>query len=286
MYQLAKEKRRIILHLLVEGNSMRSISRVTGASRCAVNKLLLDAGRTCKKYHNRKVRKIRAERVQCDEIWSYLYAKDKNLSKCKAAPPEAGTKWTWTAIDSDSKLIISYTVGDRSADTATEFMDDLESRLATRVQLTTDGHNAYPEAVDYAFGGEVDFAQLVKSFEKDQAEIKIRVVEGKVADEEISTSFVERQNLTMRMCMRRYTRKCNGFSKSLKHHNSMVHLYFLHYNFIRVHETLGTTPAKAAGITKKVKDLDWLIDKIDKNAPKPNRPKTYKTRKKRGVKRR
>ncbi len=284
MNQLSREKRRLILHLLVEGMSIRSICRVLKVSKSAVTKLLVDGGKACQKYHDKKVRRLNSLVIQCDEIWSFIYAKDKNLHKCIAAPAWAGTTWAWTALDSESKLIISYMVGDRSADTAIEFMQDVESRLLNRVQITTDGHPAYRDAVLEAFEGEVDFAQLVKTFDDNCPGINLRAVEGDPQENDISTSFVERQNLTMRMGMKRFSRKTNAHSKKIENHCHMISLYFVYYNFIRIHETLGITPAMAAGVSKRVRDLDWLVGLIDKNAPKPKRPKRYKKRKKRDCK--
>lgn len=284
MNQLPREKRILILHLLVEGMSIRSICRVVKVSKCTVIKLLVDAGKACQKYHDKKVRRLQSLVIQCDEIWSFIYAKDKNLSKCIAAPAWAGTVWAWTALDSESKLIISYRVGDRSADTAIEFMQDVETRLLNRVQITTDGHPAYRDAVMEAFEGEVDFAQLVKTFDDNCPGINLRAVEGDPQERDISTSHVERQNLSMRMGMKRFNRKTNAHSKSIENHCHMISLYFVYYNFIRIHETLGTTPAQAAGVSKKTRDLDWLVGLIDKNAPQPKRPKTYKTKKKRRCK--
>ena len=280
MNQLSRENRILILHLLVEGMSIRSICRVVQVSKSTVIKLLVDAGKACQKYHNKKVRRLNSLVIQCDEIWSFIYAKDKNLHKCIAAPAWAGTVWAWTALDGESKLIISYMVGDRSADTAMEFMQDVEARLLNRVQITTDGHPAYRDAVIEAFEGEVDFAQLVKTFDDNCPGINLRAVEGDPQEKDISTSFVERQNLTMRMGMKRFSRKTNAHSKKIENHCHMISLYFVYYNFIRIHETLGVTPAMAAGVNKKVRDLDWLVSLIDKNAPKPNRPKRYEKRKK------
>ena len=269
---------------------MRSISRTTGVSINTVTKLLVDAGRACAAYHDETVRNVKSHRVQCDEIWSFCYAKDKNVPVAKAAPKGAGDVWTWTAIDSDSKMILSYEVGDRSSATAIEFMDDLRGRLVNRVQLTTDGHKAYLEAVEGAFGGNVDFSQLIKLYggptgkkgherKYSPAEcvgIKTRIVEGNPERKHISTSYVERQNLTMRMGMRRFTRLTNAFSKKIENHLHMLSLYFVHYNFVRMHKSLRMTPAMAAGVTDTLHDMEWLLGLIDARAPKPGRPKTYR----------
>lgn len=292
MNKLPLHKRVMILNMLVEGMSMRSVARTADVSINTVTKMLVQAGEACAAYHDETVRNVRAHRVQCDEIWSFVYAKDKNVKTAKAAPDGAGDVWTWTAIDSDSKMILAYEVGDRSADTAIEFMDDLQARLANRVQLTTDGHKAYLEAVEGAFGGDVDFAQLVKlygeSADGKRAErkyspaectgIRKRVVEGRPDMAAVSTSHVERQNLTMRMGMRRFTRLTNGFSKKLENHLHMLSLYFVHYNFVRIHKSLKMTPAMAAGVSDKLHDMQWIVGLIDARVAAPKRPTTYKKR--------
>ena len=292
MNKLPMHKRVMILNMLIEGMSMRSISRTVGVSINTVSKLLVEAGEACAAYHDETVRNVTAQRVQCDEIWSFVYAKDKNVKTAKAAPEGAGDVWTWTAIDADSKMILAYEIGDRSGETAIEFMDDLCARLANRVQLTTDGHKAYLEAVEGAFGGDVDYAQLIKlygeSVEGKRAErkyspaectgIKKRTVEGRPDEKHVSTSYVERQNLTMRMGMRRFTRLTNGFSKKLENHLHMLSLYFVHYNFVRTHKSLRITPAMAAGVSDTLHDMEWIVGLIDARAPEPQRPTTYKKR--------
>lgn len=292
MNKLPTHKRTMILNMLVEGMSMRAISRTAGVSINTVSKLLVEAGEACAAYHDETVRNVTAQRVQCDEIWSFVYAKDKNVKTAKAAPDGAGDVWTWTALDSDSKMILAYEVGDRSAATAIEFMDDLRARLANRVQLTTDGHKAYLEAVEGAFGGDVDFAQLIKlygeSIEGKRAERKYspaecagtkkRAIEGRPDMKAVSTSHVERQNLTMRMGMRRFTRLTNGFSKKLENHLHMLSLYFVHYNFVRIHKSLRMTPAMAAGVTDALHDMEWIVALIDARAPKPKKRGPYKKR--------
>lgn len=269
---------------------MRSISRVVGVSINTVTKLLVDAGEACGAYHDEHVREVKAARVQADEIWSFCYAKQKNVKTAKAAPEEAGDVWTWTALDADSKLIISYLVGGRDAEYAIEFMDDVAKRLANRVQLTTDGHYAYFEAVEGAFGGDVDYAQLVKLYGAAPGEVKGRYspaqcigarkdrIEGKPRREDVSTSYVERQNLTMRMSMRRFTRLTNAFSKKLDNHCHMLALYFLHYNFCRIHKSLKVTPAMAAGIETELRDMEWIVGLIDERAPEPKKRGPYKKR--------
>ena len=279
----------MILTMLVEGMSMRSISRTVRVSINTVSKLLVEAGEACAAYHDETVRDVHASRVQCDEIWSFCYAKEKNVALAKAAPQNAGDVWTWTALDADSKMILSYEVGDRSGETAIEFMDDLRPRLANRVQLTTDGHKAYLEAVEGAFGGDVDYAQLVKLYgpmEGNGSEkryspakctgIRKRKIEGGPDPNDVSTSYVERHNLTMRMGMRRFTRLTNAFSKKLENHIHSLSLYFVHYNFCRVHKSLRISPAMAAGVSDTLHDMEWIVGLIDARAPKPNRPKTYR----------
>ena len=286
MNKLNKDKRINILSLLVEGSSMRSVARLTGVSINTVAKLLIDAGNACADYHNKAVRNVRAGRVQVDEIWSFCYAKEKNVPSAKAAPEFSGDVWTWTALDSDSKLIVSYVIGDRSRETALAFMDDLKERLADRVQLTSDGHNVYREAVETVFGREVDFAQLIKLYGKPEGTAatesryspgecigtKKRRVVGNPDQTLVSTSHVERHNLTMRMSMRRFTRLTNAFSKRIENHFHMLALYFVHYNFCRIHKTLRTSPAMAAGLTDTLHDAEWIVDLIDASAQKPQKP--------------
>jgi len=267
---------------------MRSISRVVGVSINTVTKLLVQAGEACAAYHDETVRNVEARRVQCDEIWSFCYAKQKNVKTAKAAPEEAGDVWTWTALDADSKLIVSYLVGGRDSQYAIEFMDDVAKRLANRVQMTTDGHKAYLEAVEGAFGGDIDYAQLVKMYGAAPDAMKGRYspaectgtrkrrVEGDPAIEDVSTSYVERQNLTMRMSMRRFTRLTNGFSKKIDNHIHMLSLYFVHYNFCRIHKSLKVTPAMAAGVSGTLHDMEWIVGLIDARASNPGPRGSYK----------
>ena len=288
MNKLPTAKRVMILNMLVEGMSMRSISRTLEVSINTVSKLLVEAGEACAAYHDEAVRDVPACRVQCDEIWSFVYAKEKNVARAKKAPPAAGDVWTWTALDADNKLIVSWIVGDRSGQTAMELMDDLRPRLARRVQLTSDGHKAYLEAVEGAFGADVDYAQLIKLYGTTEGEgdekryspakctgIRKRKVEGSPDPANISTSYVERQNLTMRMSMRRFTRLTNAFSKKVENHAHMCALYFVHYNFCRIHKSLRVSPAMAAGVSDTLRDTEWIVGLIDASAPKPNRPTTY-----------
>lgn len=278
MNKLTLAKRVQILSMLVEGSSMRSISRVVDVSINTVTKLLVDGGKACEEFHDKEVRGVDTSRVECDEIWSFCYAKAKNVQAAKAAPQEAGDVWTWTALDSDSKMIISWLVGGRDAGYATEFMNDLKERLAHRVQLTTDGHRAYLDAVWDAFGGEVDYAQLVKMYGEPKefgAERKYSPsvcngarkwkVQGDPDKAYISTSYVERHNLTMRMSMRRFTRLTNAFSKKIENHCHALALYFVYYNFVKIHKTLRVSPAMAAGVSSKLWKMEDIIALIDSN---------------------
>lgn len=289
---LPTAKRVQILSMLVEGSSMRSISRVVGVSINTVTKLLVEAGEACAAYHDETVRSVKAKRVQCDEIWSFCYAKQKNVAKAKAAPDEAGDVWTWTALDADSKLIVSYLVGGRDAEYANAFMDDVASRLATRVQLITDGHHAYLDAVEGAFGAGVDYAQLVKLYGAAPDSSKGRyspaecvgarkqAVEGRPNPAHVSTSYVERMNLNIRMGNRRFTRLTNAFSKKVENHLHMLSLYFVHYNFCRIHKSLRVSPAMEAGVSDTLRDMEWIVGLIDARAPKPGPRGPYKKREK------
>lgn len=288
MNKLPLAKRVQILAMLCEGSSMRSISRVADVSINTVTRLLVEAGETCLDMHDDLVRDVHASRIQCDEIWSFCHAKQKIVAAAKAAPEGAGDVWTWTAIDADSKLIVSYFVGDRSGDSAINLMDDLRARLANRVQLTTDGHRAYLEAVAGASGGDVDYAQRIKLYgptysagRYSPAEctgIKKIGVEGNPDAKHVSTSYVERQNLTMWMSMRRFTRLTNGFSKKLDNHVHALALYFAFYNFVRIHKTLKVTPAMAAGITDRLWSLEDIANRIEAGKPAPAKRGPYKKR--------
>ena len=279
MNKLPEHKRIQALNMLVEGSSMRSVSRVVGISINTVTKLLVDAGTACERIHNERVRDVDARRVQCDEIWSFCYAKARNVARAEAAPEVAGDVWTWTGIDGDSKLIISWYVSPgRGAEYAIEFMDDLRERLANRVQLSTDGHGAYLEATEGAFGGDVDYAQVVKMYGSDPSippgryspahcigARKIPVV-GNPRSEDISTSYVERHNLTTRMSLRRFTRLTNAFSKKIENHCHSLALYFVFYNFLRPHSSLGgKTPAEIAGLAGERYSWDWILEEMDSN---------------------
>ena len=286
MRKLVPTERARILHMLCEGMSIRAITRLTGASKNTVAKLLVDAGKACAAYHDATVRNVKSARVQVDEIWSFTYAKQKNVATAKDAPEGAGDTWTWTALDADSKMILSYFVGGRDGECAMWFIDDLASRLANRVQLTSDGHRAYLEAVEGAFGADVDYAQLVKIYgptisapgRYSPAEctgIRKRTVEGKPDAGHISTSYVERQNLTMRMHMRRFTRLTNAFSKKVENHAHAVALHMMYYNFVRIHKTLRVTPAMAAGVSDRlweIGDIVALVEAVEAEQPRKRGP--------------
>ena len=287
MNKLPLKTRSLILNMLCEGQSMRATARLAEVSFNTVAKLLIDGGKACAELHDELVQGVTASRIQCDEVWSFTYAKQKNVAKAKAAPVEAGDTWTWTALDADTKLIVSSMVGGRDAEYANAFMGDVASRLANRVQMTTDGHKAYLEAIEGSFGADIDYAQLIKVYGNapetfkgryspaDCTGIVKRTVEGQPDEKHISTSFVERQNLTMRMQMRRFTRLANAFSKKFENHMHMVALYTVWYNFIRIHKTLRVTPAMEAGLSETVWDMEDLVRIMDERAPKPGRPKAY-----------
>lgn len=269
MNRLATDKRTAVIAALIEGTSINATCRMTGVAKHTVLKLLKDIGCACAAYHNEHVRNLRVRRVQADEIWSFVYGKDKNLT-LEQVKSGLGSVWTWKAIDADTKLVISYTIGDRGADTAKAFMEDVASRINSRIQLTTDGHRVYADAVEGAFGADIDYAMLVKIYGASNENPESRyspatcigcrtgVLAGNPDPEYISTSFVERSNLSMRMGMRRFTRLTNGFSKKLENHGHMVALYFMHFNFCRIHKTLRVTPAMEAGLTDHV----WTIEEM------------------------
>jgi IS1 family transposase len=269
MDKLSTKQRRQVVAALVEGNSLRSITRMTGVHRTTVMKLLCDLGRACSEYQDKNFRNLKSKRIQCDEIWSFVYAKEKNCPTEKKAIG-GGDAWTWVALDPDSKLVPCWLVGQRDAGCAFHFMHDLKSRLANRVQLTTDGFKPYFTAVEDAFGAEIDFAMLQKIYGPAQEGPQVRyspaicmgarkaVISGKPDYNHISTSYIERQNLTMRMSMRRFTRLTNGFSKKVENLEAAVALHYMHYNFCRIHQTLRVTPAMEAGISDHI----WTIDEI------------------------
>jgi IS1 family transposase len=276
MNKLTPEKRAAILNALCEGNSINATARLCGASKVTVLRLLADAGQFCADYHDVYVRGLATKRVQADEIWSFCGCKDRAK---KAGAGGYGSVWTWVALDADSKLVISFVVGGRGADFAVAFTQDIADRLNDRVQLSTDAHGVYAEAVDAAFGGRVDYAQIVKVFGKQGTEEQRRysppecigcrkdTKAGEPDPVHISTSFVERQNLTMRMSIRRMTRLSNGYSKKIENHAHATALHFFFYNFIRKHHTIKTTPAVAAGLAGApltVLDLVKMIEAEEK----------------------
>lgn len=275
MNQLDRKRRAAIVAALVEGSSIRATSRMTGVAKGTILKLLGDLGRACEEYHCRTVVNLRSKRIQCDEVWSFCYAKQKNVPAALRDKPGVGDVWTWTAMDADSKMVVSWLVGQRDAGYATEFINDVAGRLATRIQLTTDGHRTYLEAVEGAFGADVDYAMLVKLYgEAPEAEKRYSPaqcigchktrIEGNPDPRHISTSFIERQNLTMRMSMRRFTRLTNAFSKKVENLEAAVALHFMWYNFGRVHQTLRGTPAMEAGISDHVWSLEEIVGLLDR----------------------
>ena len=295
MNRLPTHKRILVLKCLVEGMSIRATVRVTRVAKATVMKLIVAAGKVCAEYQDRTLRELPCRRVQADEIWSFIYAKEKNVTRAKSAPPEAGDVWTWVALCADTKLIPTWRIGDRSGMTAIDLMDDLRARLAHRVQLTTDGHAVYFEAVEGAFGGDVDYAQLIKIYGsaggKDDERryspaeytgIKTKVVEGNPDRRHISTSYVERQNLTMRMSMWRFTRLTNAFSKKLENHAHAVALHVFHYNFCRLHRTIKVTSAMEAGVTDRLWEIADIVRLIDEAAPPPGPRGPYRKRRPNG----
>ncbi len=289
MNKLDTQARSRILHMLCEGQSIRAITRVMGTSKNTVAKLLSDAGEVCAQYQDQALRNLTSKRIQVDEIWSFTYAKQKNVAAAKAAPEGAGDTWTWTAIDADTKLVMSWLVGGRDSEYAMGFMDDLSRRLANRVQLTSDGHRAYLETVEGAFGGDIDYAMLIKLYGASPDSAKGRYspaertgarkerIEGNPDIKHVSTSFAERQNLTMRMHMRRFTRLTNGLSKKVEAHANALALHFMYYNFVRIHSSLRMTPAMAAGVTGKLWEIGDIVALIEaKEADKPTARGPYK----------
>jgi IS1 family transposase len=288
MNKLDREARSRILHLLCEGTSIRAVTRLTGASKNPVIKLMIDAGKVCAAYHDEHVRNLSTKRVQVDEIWSFTYAKQKNVKGAKAAPANAGDTWTWTAIDADNKLMISWLVGGCDSDYAIAFMDDLRSRLANRVQLTSDGHRVYLEAVEGAFGADVDYAQLVKLYgaSPESAQGKYSPaecigarkerIEGNPDMKHVSTSFAERQNLNLRMHMRRFTRLTNAFSKKVENHAWSVALFTTYYNFVRFHKTLRMSPAMADGVTDRLWEIGDIVALVEATDARPSKRGPYK----------
>ena len=274
MNRLSAGKRAGILGLLVEGNSLRATSRLADVSINTVTKLLVDVGRASADYQDRALRGLDCRRIQCDEIWSFCYAKAKNVPADKQGQFGYGDIWTWVALCPDTKLVPCWMVGLRDAGSAFDFMHDLAGRLVNRVQLTTDGHRVYLEAVESAFGGNIDYAMLVKIYGTDpEAETRYSpakctgchkaVIGGNPKRQHISTSFMERQNLTVRMSVRRFTRLTNAFSKKVANHEHAIALHYMHYNFSRIHKTLRVTPAMEAGVSDHVWELEEIVSLLD-----------------------
>lgn len=269
MNRLNKQKRAQILGMLVEGNSLRATSRMADVSFNTVLKMVADAGCACAEFQDKALRNLPCKKLQVDEIWAYSYCKNKNVETTKKKVDGAGDIWTWVGICSDTKIVPSWLVGSRDAESAKVFIADLASRMSGRIQLTSDGHRPYVDAVEAAFGSEVDFAQLIKVY-GEGAESQKRYspaecvgckkskISGNPDEKHISTSYAERQNLTMRMGMRRFTRLTNAFSKKAENHAHAVALHFMHYNFARIHKTLRVTPAMQAGISDHV----WTLEEI------------------------
>ena len=288
MNYLSNADRARIISCLVEGNSINATSRMTEFSQNTITKLLVEMGTACGKFHDEHVVGVKSKRVQCDEIWSFVGAKQANVTM-EQVEAGWGDAWTWTALDADSKLVISYLVGQRGAWWAKRFMEDVASRVSTRIQITTDGHRAYAEAVEGAFGMDVDYAMLIKLYGNDSSldrrystgeciGTQTAVLSGSPDPKHISTSYVERLNLTTRMQIRRFTRLTNGFSKKWENHEAAIALHFMHYNFCRVHKTLRVTPAMEAGLAHHV----WTIEELVVILPEPVAKKrgSYKPRKK------
>jgi IS1 family transposase len=287
MNKLPLAKRVQILAMLCEGSSMRSVSRVADVSINTVSKLLIEAGEACVAIHDEMVRGVRSKHIQFDEIWSFCYAKEKQAKKLEERPDGAGDVWTWTAIDADSKLILSYFVGDRSGRSAEAFLTDLRLRVKGIPQITTDQHGSYMAAMDNIFGRRVDFAQLVKVYRStpggagryspgECVGAHKMPLTGNPDMDHVSTSHVERQNLTMRMSMRRFTRLTNAFSKKIDNHVAALALYFVFYNFCRIHKSLRVSPARAAGVSDRLWTLENVVAKIDEMAPAPKPRGPYK----------
>jgi len=272
MNRLNREKQAQVIAALSEGCSINSTVRMTGVSKVTILKLIADLGTRCADYQDRTMHNLKCKRIQCDEIWQFCYAKEKNVPADKKGKFGFGDVWTWTAIDADTKLVPAWMVGNRDYRSAIMFVTDLRQRLANRIQLTTDGLKVYLVAVDGAFGADVDYAVLRKIYESTQEETRyspaqcvateVRTISGRPDPQHISTSFVERQNLTMRMSMRRFTRLTNGFSKKIENHAYALAIFYLHYNYCRVHMTLRVTPAMEAGLTDHVWTIEEMLDKV------------------------
>lgn len=287
--KLDNKKRVQVVAALVEGNSIRATVRMTGVAKNTIVKLLADLGAACAEYQDQAFRNLTCKKIQCDEIWSFVGSKAKNVSPEKEGIFGYGDVWTWVSMDAETKLVPCWLVGPRNTEAAMEFIHDLASRLANKVQLTTDGHRPYLEAVESAFGGEIDYAQLVKIYgaspsKQDQIKYspaeclgcKKVVVTGNPKGKDVSTSYIERQNLTMRMSMRRFTRLTNGFSKKIENHAHAIALHYMYYNFVRIHKSLRCTPAMAAGVTSRLWEIEDIVALLPEAESKPRGP--YKKR--------
>lgn len=291
MNKLPFQTRLDILHMLCEDSSMRATARIKDVSLNTVAKLLVDAGRACAMFHDATVRNVKATCIQCDELWAFCYAKQKTVPYAKKPVEGAGDVWTWTAIEAETKLLVSWLIGNRDGDTAAVFIQDLKTRLASRVQLTTDGHKAYLQAVEDAFGADIDYAMLIKLYgQSDDPDhryspsecigIEKKPIQGVPVDADISTSYVERHNLTTRMSCRRFTRLTNAFTKKLENHGHAFALYAVWYNFVRMHKTLRMSPAMAAGVTKTLWSMQDIVGLVEQYEAKltPTKRGPYKKR--------
>ena len=299
MNRLSSNKRALVLRCLVEGMSIRGTSRVTGVHHVTISDLLVKAGAACTAFQNETLINLPCTQVQCDEIWSFVYAKDKRtLHISLKAPRITGTVWTWVAMCADTKLVCSWLLGDRTTESALELMRDIAPRFSNRIQLTTDGLKAYREAVEIVFGRDIDFAQLVKTYtakggdagERRNGErhaettdfIRKDMLGGNPDEDRVSTSYVERQNLSMRMGMRRFTRRTNGFSKRIEFHAHQIALHFMYYNFVRIHQSLRVTPAMEAGVTDRLWEIGDIVGLIEDREPRPGPRGPYRKKKARG----
>ena len=292
MYILPLEKRKAIIAHLVEGSSMRATSRLTDTSIMTVMKVLVETGKACIKFHNENIVNVKASRIQCDETWAFVGCKQKHIKE--DSREGSGDAWTWLGLDADTKLVVSWFVGGRDADSANVFMQDVASRLANRVQLTTDGHKAYLDAVEDAFEGNIDFGQLIKIYGAPSGESNTerkyspteytgqikKAITGKPNEKFISTSYVERLNLTLRMHNRRFTRLTNAFSKKIENHCYSVALHFCFYNWCRIHKSLSVTPAMQAGLTKKPLTIEDIARLTHDTYKAPEKRGSYKKREK------
>ena len=287
MKQLCASDRAKIIHLLCEGMSIRAVCRTTGVAKNTVAKLLSDVGKVCMAYHDEHVRNLTSKRIQVDEAWAFIYLKQKNVATAKAAAEGAGDIWTWVAVDADTKLVAGYFLGGRDGDCAKWFIDDVATRLANRVQLTSDGHKAYLEAVEGVFGADIDYAQLVKLYGATSDSAKGRYspadctgiiktpIEGKPDPAHISTSLIERQNLTMRMHLRRFTRLTNAFSKKVENHAYAVALHIMYYNFVKIYTKLRRSPAMAAGVSDRLWEISDIVALWETVEPKAKKRSAY-----------